>query len=60
MHKLTNMIDENQNVHILYEIGYQIKIYRTPKLTFKLTFNHTLEIHLCGEKKHAHFFLQIP
>ena len=32
------MIDENLNVYIQYEIEYQIKTYRTPKLTFKCYF----------------------
>ena len=56
MHKLTNMIDENQNVHILYEIGYQIKIYRTPKLTFKCYFQSYARNRLMWRKKHAQFF----
>ena len=51
MHKLTNMIDENQNVHILYEIRYQIKIYRTPKLTFKCYFQSYPRNPLMWKKK---------
>ena len=50
------MIDENQNVHILYEIGYRIKIYRTPKFNFKCYFQSYPRNPLVWRKKTRSFF----
>ena len=51
------MIDENQNVHILYEIGYQIEIHRTPKFNFKCYFqSYPRKKSTCVEKKNTLIF----